>query len=124
MSDLARTIEALLFLSPQPVDARDLAEATEATEGQVAEAVELLREEAGLVTGVYPELDVAAFLHGDLTPVFFGSALKEFGIDELLAGLGAFAPPPGAQPARGGPVAPSEPRCSGFIFKVDRKSVV
>ncbi len=45
MSDLARTIEALLFLSPQPVDTADLAEATEATEGQVEEAIELLRED-------------------------------------------------------------------------------
>ena len=45
VSDLARTIEALLFLSPQPVSAADLAEATEATEGQVAEAIELLRED-------------------------------------------------------------------------------
>ncbi len=47
MSDLARTIEALLFLSPQPVSACDLAEATEATEGQVAEAIDLLREDLG-----------------------------------------------------------------------------
>ncbi|HWM62434.1 MAG TPA: SMC-Scp complex subunit ScpB [Solirubrobacterales bacterium] len=45
MSDLARTIEALLFLSPQPVAAADLAEATEATEGQVSEALDLLRED-------------------------------------------------------------------------------
>jgi segregation and condensation protein B len=45
VSDLARTIEALLFLSAQPVTAADLAMATEATEGQVAEAVELLRED-------------------------------------------------------------------------------
>ena len=45
MNDLARTIEALLFLSPQPVSAADLAEATEATEGQVAEAIDLLRED-------------------------------------------------------------------------------
>ena len=45
MSDLTRTIEALLFLSPQPVNARDLAEATEATEGQVDEAIALLRED-------------------------------------------------------------------------------
>jgi segregation and condensation protein B len=45
MSDLARTIEALLFLSPRPVAAADLAEATEATEGQVEEAIELLRED-------------------------------------------------------------------------------
>ncbi len=47
MSDLARTIEALLFLSAQPVGVADLAEATEATEGQVAEAIELLREDLG-----------------------------------------------------------------------------
>ena len=47
MSDLARTVEALLFLSPQPVSAADLAEATEATEGQVGEAIELLREDLG-----------------------------------------------------------------------------
>ena len=47
MSDLARTIEALLFLSPTPVAARDLAEAAEATEGQVEEAIELLREDLG-----------------------------------------------------------------------------
>jgi segregation and condensation protein B len=45
MNDLARTIEALLFLSPQPVSPADLAEATEAKEGQVAEAIELLRED-------------------------------------------------------------------------------
>jgi len=45
MSDLARTLEALLFLSSQPVGAADLALATEATEGQVGEAIELLRED-------------------------------------------------------------------------------
>jgi segregation and condensation protein B len=45
LSDLARTIEALLFLSSQPVNVRDLTEATEATEGQVEEAIDLLRED-------------------------------------------------------------------------------
>jgi len=45
VSDLSRTIEALLFLSPQPVAVADLVEATEATEGQVVEAVDLLRED-------------------------------------------------------------------------------
>jgi segregation and condensation protein B len=45
VSDLARTVEALLFLSPDPVAVADLAEATEATEGQVAEAIELLSED-------------------------------------------------------------------------------
>ncbi|MGE5282975.1 MAG: SMC-Scp complex subunit ScpB [Chloroflexota bacterium] len=47
MSDLARTIEALLFLSPQPVSAADLTEACEATAGQVEEAIDLLREDLG-----------------------------------------------------------------------------
>jgi segregation and condensation protein B len=45
MSDLARAVEALLFLSPQPVSTADLALATEATEGQVAEALEVLGED-------------------------------------------------------------------------------
>ena len=45
MNDLSRTVEALLFLSPDPVAIADLAEATEATEGQVAEAIELLSED-------------------------------------------------------------------------------
>jgi segregation and condensation protein B len=45
VNDLSRTVEALLFLSPDPVSIGDLAEATEATEGQVAEAIELLSED-------------------------------------------------------------------------------
>jgi segregation and condensation protein B len=45
VSDLSRTIEALLFLSPGPVATADLVEATESTEGQVSEAIELLRED-------------------------------------------------------------------------------
>ncbi|MBV8688370.1 MAG: peptide chain release factor 3 [Alphaproteobacteria bacterium] len=83
-----------------------------------ADALERLREEGELAAAAYPTFDLGAFLNGDLTPVFFGSALREFGVEELLAGLGAFAPPPGPQPARAGAVAPDEPRCSGFIFKV------
>ncbi len=47
MSDLPRTIEALLFLSPQPVSVADLAEATESTAGQVSEALDVLREDLG-----------------------------------------------------------------------------
>jgi segregation and condensation protein B len=47
VSNLSRTVEALLFLSAQPVSTADLAEATEATEGQIEEAIELLREDLG-----------------------------------------------------------------------------
>ncbi len=83
-----------------------------------ADAVAHLREEGGLAREAYPAFDLDAFRAGDLTPVFFGSALREFGVDLLLAGLGSFAPAPGPQPARGGEVLPDEPRVSGFIFKV------
>jgi peptide chain release factor 3 len=83
-----------------------------------ADVLETFREEAELAAMAYPQFELAPFLNGDLTPVFFGSALREFGVDILLSGLGRFAPPPQPQPARGGAVSPSEPRCSGFIFKV------
>jgi peptide chain release factor 3 len=57
-----------------------------------------------------------------MTPVFFGSALRRFGVVELLEGLGAYAPPPRAvAAARSGEetqVAPGDPEVSGFVFKV------
>jgi peptide chain release factor 3 len=83
-----------------------------------AEAIAQLREEGGLATAAYPEFDEAAFRSGDLTPVFFGSALKLFGVEQLLDGLADFAPPPQPQPARPAPVDPGESRVTGFIFKV------
>ncbi len=83
-----------------------------------SDAAASLREEGGLATAAYPDFDMAAFRNGDLTPVFFGSALKLFGVDELLQGLADHAPPPQPQPARPAPVDPDEERCTGFIFKV------
>jgi peptide chain release factor 3 len=77
-----------------------------------------LADEAELAVEAYHGFDLDAFRAGDLTPVYFGSALKEIGVDALLEGLAQFAPPPQPQPARSGLVAPSEPRVSGFIFKV------
>jgi peptide chain release factor 3 len=53
-----------------------------------------LREQADLVQGGYPEFDEEAFLQGTMTPVFFGSALRDFGVGHLLDGLGRLAPPP------------------------------
>jgi peptide chain release factor 3 len=50
--------------------------------------------------------------------VFFGSALRNFGVEQLLDGLADFGPPPQAQPARPRPVEPSDPRLTGFVFKV------
>ena len=83
-----------------------------------AEGLARLREEAGLAVAAYPAFDSDAYLNGDLTPVFFGSALKEFGVGELIAALAEIAPSPLPQPAAGGPVDPDHALVSGFIFKV------
>jgi peptide chain release factor 3 len=59
--------------------------------------------------GGYPEFDLEAYRHGDLTPVYFGSALKNFGVAELIDAIARFAPPPRPQPSRRGPIEP-DPR--------------
>ncbi|MBX9816171.1 MAG: peptide chain release factor 3 [Proteobacteria bacterium SG_bin5] len=86
-------------------------EAGAALPDDVAEAVELAR--AG-----YPEFDPAAYRHGDLTPVYFGSALKDFGVAELIDALATHAPGPRPQPAEPAPIAPESPQVTGFVFKV------
>jgi peptide chain release factor 3 len=83
-----------------------------------APAAESLREDGGLALASYPAFDLHAFRQGDLTPVIFGSALKAFGVEQLLDILADDGPPPQAQPARPAPVAPDEPRLTGFVFKV------
>lgn len=83
-----------------------------------AEAAASLREEGGLARAAYPRFDRASFDAGDLTPVYFGSALKLFGVDRLLEGLSDFAPGPQPQPARPAPIDPADPRVTGFVFKV------
>jgi peptide chain release factor 3 len=79
-------------------------------------------EGAMLVQEASKPFDHQAFLEGHMTPVIFGSALRHFGVDELLATLGAFAPPPKAVKAEKGgqdtEVEPGDSEVSGFVFKV------
>ncbi len=75
------------------------------------EEVELARE------GLRP-FDLAAFREGHLSPVFFGSALRNFGVRDLIDSLGAIAPPPRAQEAEGRMVEADERKMTGFIFKI------
>jgi len=75
-------------------------------------------EEIELARGGYPEFDLAAFRHGDLTPVYFGSALKNFGVTELIDAIARHAPPPRPQPAGDTQIEPSRDEVTGFIFKV------
>ena len=75
-------------------------------------------EEVELAQGGYAPFDAEAYRHGDLTPVYFGSALKDFGPAELIAALADFAPSPRPQPAEPAAVSPDAPDVTGFVFKV------
>lgn len=80
-------------------------------------AVSLL-EDVSLAAEACPAFDLRAFLAGNLTPVYFGSALKEIGVDTLLSALARLAPEPQAQPASPAPIEPAEAKVSGFVFKM------
>jgi peptide chain release factor 3 len=77
-----------------------------------------LQEELALVTEACKPFELEAFREGHLTPVYFGSALRNFGVGDLLEGLGQFAPPPRAQESDLRKVEASEPRMSAFVFKI------
>jgi peptide chain release factor 3 len=62
--------------------------------------------------------DKQSFLEGHLTPVLFGSALKEFGVRDLIDAMVEFAPPPRAQAASTRTVKADEPKMTGFVFKI------
>jgi peptide chain release factor 3 len=83
-----------------------------------ADAVAKLREQVEMARGLCPEFDLESFRQGHLTPVFFGSALNNFGVRELLRGVADLAPRPRPQPAEPRPVTPEEDAVSGFVFKV------
>jgi peptide chain release factor 3 len=65
-----------------------------------------------------PRFSLQAYREGHLTPVFFGSALNNFGVRELIRGIGDLAPPPRPQPALPRPIAPEDEKVTGFVFKV------
>ncbi len=75
-------------------------------------------EEYELAQAGYPEFDLEAYRSGDLTPVYFGSALKNFGVEELIDAIARYAPPPRPQPAGDEQIAPDHDEVTGFIFKV------
>ncbi len=77
-----------------------------------------LREEVELVNGVYDELDVDAYLNGDVAPVFFGSALNNFGVQELLNTFIEIAPTPRGRDSDVGHISPDDTKFSGFVFKI------
>lgn len=79
---------------------------------------EELRDEIELVKGASHAFDLDAFLSGELTPVFFGSAVNNFGLQELLDGFAQYAPPPVGREAKERFVSANEEKLSGFVFKI------
>ena len=83
-----------------------------------AEFAEQLRNDLELVNGVYSDFDVEAYRRAEVAPVFFGSALNNFGVQELLNCFVEIAPSPRPTKAEERMVEPNEPKFTGFIFKI------
>jgi peptide chain release factor 3 len=65
-----------------------------------------------------PQFDVASYRDGHMTPVFFGAALRDVGVEHLLDAIALWAPPPRPQPSSARPVDPGDSSVSGFVFKM------
>ena len=96
------------------VDRRSNSLSTRVSEAQLEELDQTLE----LVEGALPSFDEASYREGHLTPAFFGSALKNFGVRALLDALAAHAPSPRAQASETREVEPEEDKVTGFVFKV------
>ena len=81
-------------------------------------AIQRLRDEVEMVRGLCKPFDRESYREGHLTPVFFGSAINNFGVRELLQGISEMAPPPRSQPADPKPIEPADSKVTGFVFKV------
>ncbi|MGR3806243.1 bacterial peptide chain release factor 3 (bRF-3) [Pasteurella testudinis DSM 23072] len=83
-----------------------------------ADLAQQLRDELELVQGASNPFELELFLQGQLTPVFFGTALGNFGVDHMLDGLTQWAPRPQVRHADVRDVSPAEDKLSGFVFKI------
>jgi peptide chain release factor 3 len=89
-----------------------------ANEARFGDAFTHARSEIDLLQGASQGFDQEAFLSGHQTPVFFGSAINNFGVREVLDALIEQAPPPGPKPAVQREVAPTEEKFTGVVFKI------
>ncbi|MDY3673504.1 MAG: peptide chain release factor 3 [Prevotella sp.] len=88
-------------------------------DNQIGEAdAKQLRDDLELVAGVYPEFEVDTYRSAEVAPVFFGSALNNFGVQELLDCFVEIAPSPRPTKAEERDVNPDEQKFTGFIFKI------
>ena len=82
------------------------------------EAAAELRGESEMISEVYPKFNREAYLNGDISPVFFGSAINNFGVKELLDSFVEMAPTPLARETEQRIVIPTEDKFTGFVFKI------
>ena len=80
--------------------------------------IDQLREEVEMARELLPAFDTQSFLEGHLTPIWFGSAINSFGVQELMEGIAGYAPPPQPRMTDGRQVSADESKVSGFVFKV------
>ena len=83
-----------------------------------ADEASTFRDEVELARDGSKPFDLDSFREGHLTPVFWGSALRNYGVRDLINGLGAYAPSPRNQQAASRMVEASEPKMAGFVFKI------
>ncbi len=81
-------------------------------------AAQELRDDVEVLTEVYPELDVEKYQNGELAPVFFGSAVNNFGVKEMLDCFVEIAPSPLPRETEERLVEPTETKFTGFVFKI------
>jgi peptide chain release factor 3 len=93
-------------------------ESSEIVEYIGQQPTETLREELDLVTTVYPEFEIEAYRNAEIAPVFFGSALYNFGVQEILDTFVDIAPSPRPAKTVEREVLPNEDKFSGFVFKI------
>ena len=84
----------------------------------MGDQIQALRESLELITGASHAFDLEEFLAGKLTPVFFGTALGNFGVDHILNGFVDWSPTPKIHKAAERLVEPTEAAFSGFVFKI------
>lgn len=110
--DMRLMVEDSKDAQSQPLDLKMLA-----AKNPMLDA-DAIAEELSLIKEACKPFDFAAFREGHLTPVYFGSALKNFGVKDLLDALAEFAPSPRPQTSSGRTVEPEENNMAAFVFKI------
>ncbi len=113
----------VLFASGTKANDEDVVNITDLTDAVLdakigAQNANTLRDDVELIDGVYGELNEAAYLKGNIAPVFFGSAVNNFGVKEMLDTFIRIAPTPRPRHTTIRDIEPFEEKFSGFIFKI------